>query len=79
MHDAPRLRTAAGECSGTTPGRMLDVAEEHAMKNHLAVVLGFCELLLSEMPGADPRRPDVEEIHRAATAAVAILAQDRRR
>ena len=47
---------------------------EHSLKNHLAIVLGFAELLLEETDPADPRRPDFEEIHKAAAAAASIVA-----
>ena len=46
---------------------------EHALKNHLAIILGFSELLLQEAAPDDPRRDDFEEIHKAATAAVEIV------
>ena len=46
---------------------------EHALKNYLAIILGFSELLLQESPQDDPRREDFEEIHKAATAAVRLL------
>ena len=46
---------------------------EHALKNYLAIILGFSELLLQEAAQDDPRREDYEEIHKAATAAVRIV------
>jgi signal transduction histidine kinase len=46
---------------------------EHTLKNHLAIILGFSELLLQEAAPDDPRRDDLEEIHKAATAAVEIV------
>jgi transcriptional regulator of acetoin/glycerol metabolism len=46
---------------------------EHALMNHLAIVLGFSQLLLQDAPPDDPRRADLAEIHKAATAAVQIL------
>ena len=46
---------------------------EHTLKNHLAIILGFSELLLQEAAPDDPRRDDFEEIHKAATAAVEIV------
>jgi hypothetical protein len=53
--------------------RSLDRRTEHALRNHLAVIVGFCELLLSGMPTDDPRALDVSEIHKAATAAMQLL------
>lgn len=45
----------------------------HDFKNHLAIVVGFCDLLLSEFPETDPRRADIVEIHKAARAALAMM------
>lgn len=46
---------------------------EHTLKNHLAIILGYCDLLLSEMDPADPRREDLLEIQRAAKGALALV------
>lgn len=46
----------------------------HEFKNHLSVIVGFCDLLLGELPEGDARA-SVLEIHRAALAAVALLPQ----
>jgi signal transduction histidine kinase len=46
---------------------------EHELKNYLAIILGYTDLLIDEMPGDDPRLEDLNEIHKAATAAVALL------
>ena len=48
---------------------------EHALKNYLAIILGFSELLLQEAAVDDPRRGDFEEIHKAATAALQLVAE----
>lgn len=45
----------------------------HEFKNHLAVIIGFCDLLLRELPDGDSRRADVQEIRKASTAAIALL------
>jgi signal transduction histidine kinase len=51
-----------------------DEAEfEHELKNHLAIILGYADLLREEMPADDPRMEDLSEIHKAATAAIALL------
>jgi hypothetical protein len=47
---------------------------DHALKNHLAILIGYCELLLQECQPDDPRRGDFEEMHRAALAAVRLVA-----
>lgn len=46
---------------------------EHALLNHLSIVLSFSELLLQDSALDDPRRADLAEIHKAATAAVRIM------
>ena len=46
---------------------------EHALKNYLAILIGFTELLLDETPPGDPRRADFEEMHRAASEAVKLV------
>ena len=45
----------------------------HDMKNMLGVVVGYANLLLTEMPEGDPKRADVEEILRAGQTALALL------
>lgn len=55
---------------------VLEPETEHTVKNHLAVIVGFCELLLNEVPADDPRRADVQEIDRAARALMTIFRRD---
>jgi hypothetical protein len=45
----------------------------HEFKNQLAVVLGFCDLLLAELADDDPRRTDIQQMHEAGHAALALL------
>lgn len=45
----------------------------HDFKNQLAIIRGFSEIMLAETAPADPRRRDLEEIHRAAVAALELL------
>ena len=45
----------------------------HDFKNQLAIIRGFAEIMLAEAAPADPRRRDLEEIHRAAVAALELL------
>jgi hypothetical protein len=45
----------------------------HDMKNMLGIVIGYSNLLLDEMAGEDPRRPDVEEIRKAGENALVLL------
>jgi hypothetical protein len=47
----------------------------HDFKNQLGIILGFSELLMTEAAAEDPRRGDLEEIHKAAQAALDLLAR----
>ena len=47
----------------------------HDFKNQLAIIRGFAEILLEEAGVGDPRRRDLEEIHRAAVTALDLLAR----
>ena len=52
-----------------------DDKNRHDFKNQLAIIRGFAEILLDEAAADDPRRPDLEEIHKAAVAALDLLAR----
>ena len=58
------------------PPRVLDVETEHTLKNHIAIIVGYCELLLAETPPDDPRHADMVEMHRAAAAVLALFPQE---
>jgi hypothetical protein len=58
------------------PPRVLDHETEHTMKNLLAVIVGFCELVLAETPPDDPRNGDLQEINRAARELMAMFRRD---
>ena len=45
----------------------------HDFKNHLGIILGFVDLLLEDVAADDPRRNDLEQIQRAATAALDLV------
>ncbi|HEY5618481.1 MAG TPA: hypothetical protein VIK60_11080 [Vicinamibacterales bacterium] len=47
----------------------------HAFQNHLSAIVGFCDLLLRELPEGDSKRADVLEMHKAGHAAIALLPQ----
>jgi hypothetical protein len=47
----------------------------HEFKNHLSVIVGFCDVLLRDLPADDLKRADVVAIQTAALAAVALLPQ----
>ena len=46
---------------------------EHAMKNFMAIILGYTDLLLDDCAPGDQRSLDLLEIRKAATAAVALV------
>jgi hypothetical protein len=56
----------------SSPGS-LDSLGVHTLSNHLAVILGFAELVLSETLPDDPRRGDLVEIRDAAVEAARLL------
>jgi len=51
----------------------IESPEVHRLKNQLAIVLGFCELLLAELPADSTHRADVLQIEQAGKSALAIL------
>jgi hypothetical protein len=52
-----------------------DDRNRHDFKNQLGIILGFSEILLAESAASDPRRGDLEEIRKAAMAALRLLAR----
>ncbi len=54
---------------------MTDDDNRHDFKNQLGIILGFADMLLAGAANDDPRRGDFEEIHKAATAALDLLAR----
>lgn len=44
----------------------------HHLNNLMSVVTGYCELLLTRIPAADPLRPDIEKVHRAGERAAEL-------
>jgi hypothetical protein len=51
----------------------LDSLTVHALSNHLAVILGFVDLVLGATAENDPRRKDLMEIRNAAAEAAKII------
>jgi signal transduction histidine kinase len=47
----------------------------HDFKNQLAIIRGFSEILIAEAAADDPRRRDLQEIHKAAVTALELLTQ----
>ena len=52
-----------------------DDSARHAFRNQLAIIRGFAEILIADAAADDPRRRDYEEIHKAAVAALDLLAE----
>jgi signal transduction histidine kinase len=55
------------------PSGSLQGDRRHELKNQLGIVLGFTELLLTEMEQDDPWRADVAEIRAAAARALELV------
>jgi hypothetical protein len=51
----------------------------HLLKNHLAVIVGFCDLLIASATEGDPRTADLVEVHKAARQAMAVMPEVARR
>jgi len=45
----------------------------HNVRNHLSVIVGFCDLLLGDIPETDTKYADVLEMRKAAVAAMTLL------
>ena len=45
----------------------------HNIRNHLSVILGYCDLLLAEVPPSERKHADITEMRHAAAAALALL------
>ena len=59
-----------------TPQRSgLDAEAVHTLSNHLAVILGFVELVLTETTPDDPRHADLVEIREAAHECARIVSR----
>jgi hypothetical protein len=57
----------------SSAGQRSEHASVHRLKNHLSIIITFCELLLETAESDDPRRGDVVMIRQAAQAAMAIV------
>jgi len=53
--------------------RMMEPDLIHQFKNHLSIIVGFCDLLIAESGDGDTRRDDLVEIQKAAYAAMALV------
>jgi hypothetical protein len=51
----------------------------HRLKNNIAIIVGFSELLLDDCAEDDPKRQDLLEVHKAAKEAMAVMPEVARR
>lgn len=62
------------DSTGLPPDRVPnEVPLLHEFKNHLSVIIGFCDLLLHDLREDDPKRADILEVRKAGHAAIALL------
>ena len=47
--------------------------ELHQLKNHLSIIIGFCDLLLGDLADDDPKRVDILEMRKAGQAALDLI------
>lgn len=57
----------------------MDATLEHQLRNLLAIVIGYANLLEEEMAPDDRRRADLQEILKAAERAVELLSAEEKR
>jgi hypothetical protein len=77
-HD-PRAAAAAADLrdvevhqmSETEPARESDLI--HRLKNHLCIIVGFCDLLLADCPAGEQRHGDLLEVQKAARDAMEMM------
>ena len=50
-----------------------DASVLHQLKNHIAVVIGFCDLLLRDLSEDDPNRADILKMRETGHDAMALL------
>jgi len=75
-----RFSSGTSESIGAEPARpSKDDDVVHRLKNDLAIIVGFCDLLIGEFPTDDPRLADLLEIHQAAQDAMALMPEVTRR
>ena len=51
----------------------------HQLKNHIAVIVGFTDLVITDLPDGDRHAADLREVHKAARQAMAVLPEVARR
>jgi signal transduction histidine kinase len=65
------------EETGHRTALVLDASAEHELRNHLSIILGFCDLLQRDTAASDAARADLHEIQQAAAGALAIVTEAR--
>jgi hypothetical protein len=76
----PRRESESDQAmSVETDTDQLEAPVLHDLKNHLSVIVGFCEMVLKEVPETDPKHDDLMEIRKAGNAAMALLPELSRR
>jgi hypothetical protein len=55
------------------PERVKEPEVIHRLKNHLCIIVGFCELLLVDAGGDERRRGDLQQIRAAAQDAIDMM------
>lgn len=58
--------------------RVIDAETEHTINNHLAVIAGYCDLLIADTPIEDRRHANLLEINRSVRALVGIFRSNAR-
>jgi len=62
-------------CADTPPrgSITIDAASIHLLSNHLAVIIGFVELMLADTRPGEPHYNDLREVRDAAVAAANLI------
>lgn len=69
------LGTASG--SETGPGECLSRDQRHDLRNHVAVVKGFSDLILMDLPWGHSARPELDDLSAKCTKFVHLLDEHR--
>ena len=47
--------------------------ELHQLKNHLSIIIGFCDLMLGDLSQNDPKRFDLQAVRKAGQDALDLI------
>lgn len=50
--------------------------QQHALRNQIAIVIGYCEILLDDTAPGTPLHADLTEMLKAATTAMQMIRHD---